>query len=326
MRRVMLLGIVLILGTSAWLFWKTSQTTTSEKRTFHGNVDIREVRLGFRVAGRVLDVCKEEGDTVAAGEVLARLENEPYTEAVHQATAQVRQLEARLVELKNGPRPQEIDQAEKNLAQAQAQLNDARLRHDRLRQLITSGATAQQDYDSSLAAFEAAKARRDAVQATLDLVRAGTRHEQIIQAEATLDAARAGLEQARIHLADTELVAPEPGILLTRVVEPGSLVQAGSTALTLSLMAPVRVRAYAPEPELGKIHPGQQVLVYTDSRPTPYHGQIGDISPRAEFTPKSVETQDLRTALVYRFRIVITDADTMLRQGMPVTVYLDGEN
>lgn len=325
MRRVILIVLVLILGGSAWLVWKNSHRAPSTQLTFHGNVDIREVRLGFRVAGRVQDVFKEEGDTVSAGDILARLDSQPLAKALRQATAQVQQLEAKVTELKNGPRPQEIDQAVKNLAAAQAQLKDARIRHNRLRQLITSGAASQQDYDSAATTLEAAQARRDASQATLTLLQAGTRDEQIVQAEAALEAARASQEQATIQLTDTELVAPEPGIVLTRAIEPGSLVQAGSTALTVSLGAPVRVRAYASEPELGLIHPGRHVLVYTDSRTTPYHGQIGDVSPRAEFTPKSVETQDLRTALVYRFRVVITDADDMLRQGMPVTVHLGGD-
>ena len=123
-------------------------------------------------------------------------------------------------------------------------------------------------------------------------------------------------------LADTALAAPEAGVVLTRAVEPGSMVQAGSTALTVSLAEPVRVRAYAPEPMLGLVQPGRQVLIFTDSRREPYHGQIGDVSPRAEFTPKSVETEELRTALVYRFRAVVRDADGLLRQGMPVTVRL----
>lgn len=323
MKRVLILLVVLALGAGGWFFWNRYQAVQPKELVFHGNVDIREVRLGFRVAGRILEVLKEEGDTVTAGETIARLDAEPYRETVSQATAQVRLMEASLTELQNGNRPQEIEQAVKNLAAAEAALTDARQQHDRLHLLVSTGAVSRQNYDSAKASYDAARARRDALQATLSLLQAGTRKERLAQAEASLDTATAALERARTQLADTELTAPEAGIVLTRVVEPGSMVQAGSTVLTLSLPTPVRIRAYAPETELGKIAPGRQVHVYTDSRPEPYHGQIGDVSPRAEFTPKSVETAELRTALVYRFRIVITDADDMLRQGMPVTVRLD---
>jgi HlyD family secretion protein len=323
MKRILILIIIAAAGAGGWYAWKTSgEGRQGQAPVFHGNIDIREVRLGFRVPGRVLDILKEEGDAVAAGETLARLDPEPYRNAADQAEAQAGQLEARLAELKNGSRPEEIERARKNLAEAEAALNNARLIYDRQEQLVADGAVARQDYDTARTSFQAAQARRGAARAALDLLEAGARAEQIAQAEAALDAARAALAQARTQLGDTVLTAPESGVVLTRAVEPGSIVQAGGTALTVSLATPVRVRAYAPEPMLGLVQPGRKVLVFTDSRPEPYHGQVGDVSPRAEFTPKSVETQELRTALVYRFRVTVSDADRLLRQGMPVTVRL----
>ena len=100
------------------------------------------------------------------------------------------------------------------------------------------------------------------------------------------------------------------------------MVQVGSPAFSLSLTRPVWVRAYVPEVQLGQFPNGAKVELFTDSRPgQPYHGVVGFVSPTAEFTPKSVETTDLRTTLVYRIRIVVSDADEQLRQGMPVTVH-----
>ena len=108
---------------------------------------------------------------------------------------------------------------------------------------------------------------------------------------------------------------------MTRAVEPGSMLSAGGTVLTLSLTHPVWVRAYVDEKNLNQAQPGREVLLYTDGRPNkPYHGKIGFVSPSAEFTPKTVETPDLRTDLVYRLRIIVNDADNELRQGMPVTI------
>ena len=128
---------------------------------------------------------------------------------------------------------------------------------------------------------------------------------------------------ARTSLADAELRAPSDGIVLSRVREPGAIVSPSDIVYVLSLTGRVWVRAYVAEPDLGRIHPGMIVEVTTDTAPDkPYKGRIGFISPVAEFTPKSVETPDLRTDLVYRLRVIIDQPDTGLRQGMPVTIRL----
>jgi len=323
MKKLLILIILAGAAGGGWYAWNIyGRTHEASAPVFHGNVDIREVRLGFRVAGRVMDVLKEEGDPVAGGETLARLDAEPYRTAVDQAEAQAGQLAARLAELRNGNRPEDVEQARRKLAAADSEVENARLVFERRKQLIASGAVARQDYDTARLTYRNAQAQRDALKAALDLLEAGTRVEQIAQAEAALQAAQAALTQARTQLSDTTLTAPEEGVVLTRAVEPGSMVQAGSTALTVSLTSPVRVRAYVSEPQLGLVQPGREVLVFTDSRQEPYLGQVGDVSPRAEFTPKSVETEELRTALVYRFRVTLRDPDAVLRQGMPVTVRL----
>jgi HlyD family secretion protein len=141
------------------------------------------------------------------------------------------------------------------------------------------------------------------------------------QATAQLNLSQAREQAIQTNLNDTQLMAPADGVIITRAQEPGTILQPGTTVLTLSLEKPVWVRAYINEPNLGRIHPGLEVELRTDSRPgQPYRGKVGYISPRAEFTPKSVETADLRTSLVYRLRVTVTDPDTSLRQGMPVTV------
>ena len=112
-------------------------------------------------------------------------------------------------------------------------------------------------------------------------------------------------------------------MILTRIQEPGAIVAEGAPVYTLSLTAPVWVRTYVAEPDLGRIHPGMPAAVTTDSAPDKvYAGQIGFISPVAEFTPKTVETTSLRTDLVYRLRVIVDNPDNGLRQGMPVTVTL----
>ncbi|MGD9665221.1 MAG: HlyD family efflux transporter periplasmic adaptor subunit, partial [Novosphingobium sp.] len=112
------------------------------------------------------------------------------------------------------------------------------------------------------------------------------------------------------------------GMIITRAQEPGAIVQPGATVLTLSISRPLRVRAYVAEGDLSRVASGMKVKVTADGNDKTYNGVVGFISPRAEFTPKTVETEDLRTDLVYRIRVIVSDPDDGLRQGQPVTVIL----
>ena len=148
---------------------------------------------------------------------------------------------------------------------------------------------------------------------------------------AEYDLAKAQLENARINLNDTVLKAPNDGIILTRIIEPGSIISSGMPVYSLSLFKPLWARAYIPEEDLGKIKPGQRAYISNDSMPNKeFSAHIGFISPVAEFTPKTVETVSLRTDLVYRLRVIIDDEDKdlnlYLRQGMPVNIRIPLEN
>lgn len=145
------------------------------------------------------------------------------------------------------------------------------------------------------------------------------------EAQAQVKSAEARLQMALTNLQDTEVLSPSDGIILTRVREPGAVVAAGEPVYTLALDTPVWIRTYIDEPNLGNIYPGQKARVSTDSG-REYEGQVGFISPQAEFTPKNVETSQLRTDLVYRLRVIVDNPDKFLRQGMPVTVRLEREN
>lgn len=139
--------------------------------------------------------------------------------------------------------------------------------------------------------------------------------------KAGLDSAKASLAEAKTNLEDTKLFAPSEGILLSRIREVGSVLEPGQPVFSMALKEPIWVRAYVSEPDLGRIFYGMKARVFTDttSHPT-YEGYVGFISPVAEFTPKNVETTDLRTALVYRIRVIIPKPDAGLKQGMPVTL------
>lgn len=292
-------------------------------QVIYGNVDIRQVPLGFRVGGRLAGVMVEEGDAVKAGDVLARLDPGPLDIAVRAAEENVAALKATLDKLKAGPRPSEIAKARAAYEEQVASLANAELALSRADQLRSQGTVAQSSLDTATAAKDMASARVASAKAALSLIEEGSRSEDIMAAEAQLRAAEAQLDAARTSLADTELKAPADGVILSRVSEPGAIVASSTNVLVLALTEPVWVRAYVAEPDLGRVHPGLKVKVTSDSMTgAGYEGQVGFISPVAEFTPKAVETPDLRTDLVYRLRIIVDHPGKDLRQGMPVTVHL----
>lgn len=290
--------------------------------TLYGNVDIRDLDLSFRQAGRLARMLVEEGDKVQAGQVLAELDAQPYRDALSIAEAQLKQAIAQRDKARNGPRPQEIAQAEDLVRQAEATLRNAEAQLARRQSLAGTGAGSLSSLDEARAARDSASAGLAASRQALSLLREGTRLEDRAVAEAGVLAAEAAVAQARTSLADTRLITPSDGVVLSRVREAGSMVAVRDPVYVLSLLDPVVVRAYIPEASLGRAVPGAKVTLRRDGAERLYHGQIGFVSPRAEFTPKSVETASLRTDLVYRLRIIVEDADDGLRQGMPVTVKL----
>lgn len=302
------------------LFWLLRDSSNHDVLRLYGNVDIREVELAFRQPGRLATMAFDEGDSVTAGAVMARLDAGPYREKVAAAEAELSAAEAGLDKLLSGNRPQEIAQAQERVRQTQATSLEAERNFKRQNSLLESGTASQRTVDVARAARDQAAANLAAAKAALSLATAGFRSEDIAVGAARVAAVEAALAQTRTALADTELVAPTDATVISRVREPGSMVASSTPVYSLSLRDPVYVRAYVSEPDLGRIAPGAKVQVHTDSSTRVYHGQIGFISPRAEFTPKTVETTDLRTDLVYRLRVVVTDADLALRQGMPVTV------
>jgi HlyD family secretion protein len=322
MKKVLI--VLVFLAVAAFLAWKFTSNRSGidgDVLTLSGNVDIREVMLGFRVGGRLSKVLGEEGDAVGENQVLARLDPEPFERELEEAQARLAAAKARLEMYRAGYRKQEIDQAAAVLNERQVTLENARTRLKRQQELANTQVIAPQERDDAEARFRETEARLKSAREQLNLLQAGFRKEEIAAAEAEVQRAEAAVRSAQLRMEDATLRAPGDGTILVRAQEPGAIVQAGTPVLTLSFRSPVWIRTYLHEPDLGRIKPGQQAQIFTDSRPDqPYTGQVGYISPRAEFTPRNVETEELRTSLVYRMRIVVEDPAGDLRQGMPVSV------
>ena len=288
----------------------------------YGNVEVREVELGFRVGGRISQVLVDEGDKVVPGQELARLDGQPLRDRLAGADAKVAAASAMVSKDTAGNRPQEVRAAQAAVSAAEARLSEARRLNQRRRALSERGFISKAELQDSQSAVTAATAQVEAARAALSLVQEGTRAEDRTATRA--DAAQMAAERRAIQtdLSDAVLKAPSAGQVLTRVREAGAIVQPGEIVYTVALTQPVRARAYVTESDLPRVKPGMRVTVNVDGTAKAWPATIGYISPVAEFTPRTVQTEDQRADLVYRLRLTVDDPNNELRQGQPVTVTL----
>ena len=323
-RFALLLILLAAAATGIWYYEFRRPPTDENHLVLEGNIDVRQVMLSFKVEGRIESLTVDEGDTVTAGQVLASLDKRYFNDELRLAQSRRDAQKATLARSEHGSRPEEIAQAEAQVTERKAVVENAKLLFNREKALVDRGSVSRTEFDNTKASLDEAEARLKSAQEALRLAEIGPRQEDIDTARAQLAGEEASLSQAERRLADADLIAPGAGTILTRAQERGAIVSPGEPIFTLTLTSPVWVRTYVNERDLGRIQPGMAAQVTTDSAPNkPYQGHVGFISPTAEFTPKTVETRELRTDLVYRLRVIVDNNDGMLRQGMPVTVTLD---
>jgi len=317
---VLVIAVVAAVGSYFWL-QSPGDGDDGDQLALYGNIDIREAQLAFNGSEHIAQILVQEGDRVAKGQLLARLHTELLQARLAEAQASVEAQRQVVVRLEAGSRPEEIRKAEAELEAARAEAKAARDSYRRVEQLLKKKLASPQDEEQARSQADAAAARVKAVQATLALLKAGARKEDIAAARAQLAAREAVLKQARQRLGDASLYAPADGIIRNRILEPGDMAFPQSPVLTLAFLDPVWVRAYLPEPMLGRVRLGASAWITTDSYPDKrYEGWVGYVSPTAEFTPKTVQTPELRTRLVYSVRIFACNPQGELRLGMPVSV------
>ena len=319
-RAVAVLAVAAI-GAVIWLVVQRLDAT-APPGTLYGNVEIRQVDLSFNDEGTVSTMSKREGDRAKQGDVIAQLDPATYQSGYDLAVARRDAAKAQLDVLLAGTRPEDIDEARANLAAAQASLANAEASFERQKSLAATNATTKQLLDDARMALDSGRAKVDQMQVLLTKALNGPRAEDIDAARAQLRAAEATVDLSRTQLDRTKLVAPANGTIMTRVIEPGTVVLPAANVYSMALDDEVWVRAFAPEPLLPRVVPGTDVTLTTDGTHKTYRGRIGYVSPAAEFTPKTVETPELRTQLVYRLRIRVENADDGIRQGMPMTITL----
>ncbi|CDW95149.1 MAG TPA: efflux RND transporter periplasmic adaptor subunit [Thiomonas arsenitoxydans] len=316
---VVLLLVVLVAGGAYW--WTQRAKPVSNTLTLYGNIDIRQVQLAFNDAGRVSELLVQEGDAVRKGQVVARIDAVRYQDAVNRAQAALLAQQNVLAKLKAGSRPQEIAEARAGVDAALAAQANAKATYARQKTLVESGFLPRQSLDNVTQQLDTAAAGVQRARQALSLAVQGPRKEDIAAAEAMVKADESALALAQRQLTDAVLYSPENGVVENRILEVGDMAAPQTPVMTIAVNNPVWVRAYVPETELGKIAPGMRADILTDSFPgQPFKGWVGNISPTAEFTPKSVQTTELRAQLVYRVRVYACNPDQKLRLGMPVTV------
>jgi HlyD family secretion protein len=324
--KIVILAVIFIsvgvLGGRWFIKMKNNPSNTELK--IYGNIDIRDANLAFNEQERIAEIFVEEGDRVKKGEVLAK-------QQTHRLEAQIKEAEAQIAAQKDvvkrfeaGTRWQEVEQARAEVEAAKARLQNTMLNFERIKKTSGAGATSQQALDNARAQLDVDQAQLKVKEKALNLALEGPRREDIDAAKNTLAALEASLSFLKIRLADMTLISPAPGVIQNRNLEPGEMASPDRPVVTLALTDPKWVRAYVPEPDLGRIKLGMKAKILSDSFVDQiFEGWIGFISPVAEFTPKTVETEDLRTKLVYEVRVFVHDSKDLLRLGMPVTVIVD---
>jgi HlyD family secretion protein len=316
-RQLLVVAVVLAVALAAFLLLR-SPGGEGEGLKVSGTIEITSVDLSFKTGGRVRERLVDEGEMVRPGQTVARLEDDDLAAEVAVRRARLEEARQALMELEAGSRPEELEQAEAAVARAQAEAT--RLADDLRRQqaLYTREVVPKQKLDAAQAAADTSRAQLEEARAARRLVRIGPRSEQISQAAARLRQARESLRDAETRLGYAVLKAPLAGVVMSRNVEAGEQVSAGTPVVTVGDFGDTWLRAYIAETDMGRVKVGQRVLVTTDTDPAKRHeGRISFIAPEAEFTPKNVQTEKERVKLVYRIKVALPNPAMELKPGMP---------
>jgi len=291
-----------------------------------GTVEARESDLAFQVPGRIVRLLADEGATVETGQVIAELDPRDYELALQRARAEADVARQALAALEAGTREQEIRVAEATVARAGSELRFASAEEARVAKLVPNRLASQQQLDQARLQQQVAQSALNQATETLKLLREGPRAEDIARARAELAARQAVVANAEQQLQYVRLESPASGVLSVRLAEAGEVVGAGQPVLRLAELDRPWVRAWLNETDLARVRHGQEAEVRVDAWPdTVFHGRLSFVAPQAEFTPKTVETRELRVDLVYRIKVDVDDAAGRFKVGMPADVLLAPE-
>ena len=318
--------IILLISFISYKIYSNIFLKNENNLTFYGNIDTRTVNVGFRFLGKIENITKDEGEIVKKDEILVKLDTASLEKSLEELNEKIFASKLELSKLQTGYRQEEILEAKAAMEEAIENLNKTKDTYNRQTNLFKTKSTSEENFTISQLNYKQALATLDKAKALYELRKNGYRDEDIKIQESNLKSLEIQAEKLKIDLNDSVIKAPVDGVILTRFKEIGAITNAGESILEIAKTDEFWVRAYIDEKNLGNIKPGLKMSIQTDSRSENYDGVIGFISPVAEFTPKNIETQELRADLVYSFRVIVKNPDDKIRQGMPVTLKIAQNN
>ncbi|PUE64572.1 efflux RND transporter periplasmic adaptor subunit [Arcobacter lacus] len=318
--------IILLISFISYKIYSNIFLKNENNLTFYGNIDARTVNVGFRFLGKIENITKDEGEIVKKDEILVKLDTASLGKSLEELNEKIFASKLELSKLQTGYRQEEILEAKAAMEEAIENLNKTKDTYNRQANLFKTKSTSEENFTISQLNYKQALATLDKAKALYELRKNGYRDEDIKIQESNLKSLEIQAEKLKIDLNDSIIKAPVDGVILTRFKEIGAITNAGESILEIAKTDEFWVRAYIDEKNLGNIKPGLKMSIQTDSRDENYEGAIGFISPVAEFTPKNIETQELRADLVYSFRVIVKNPDDKIRQGMPVTLKIVQNN
>jgi len=391
MKKILIPALVVVAAAGLAVYaFHGSGRNANDRIVVSGNIELTEVNIGFKTAGRLIERTVDEGDVVKKGQLIARLDRdqlvaqrdslaaglasaedqlaqaetslawqrETLAADIEQKRGDLAAAEARLAEMKNGSRPQEIQEAKAAVDAAQSEFDRAKKDWERAQTLFKDDDISASQYDEFRNHWESSDATLKQAKERAALVFAGPRVEQVDGAAAQVERSRgalkmaqanqlelkrreqeltvrraeverskANLAQVEAQLADTMAYAPVDGVVLVKSADVGEVLAAGATVVTIGDITHPWLRAYVNETDLGRVKLGSKARITTDSYPGKvYDGRVSFISSEAEFTPKQIQTSEERVKLVYRIKIDIDNPHHELKSNMPADAEILTEN
>lgn len=312
------------------------QQAPADRVRASGNVEATDVQVAPEVGGRLVELRVDEGDRVQAGDLIARLDTTTVDLALRRAQADRAQADAQLRLLVAGSRVEDIRQAqaqvasaETDVAAAQADLKSAEMDLERFTSLLKSNSGSEKQRDDAATRRDVARERLagaeqrvQAARETLARLKAGARPEEIEAARARLDAADAQIATLEQNVTDASLRSPVSGIVTQKLADVGEILVPRAPIVVVTDLDHAWANVYVDEPAVPNLRLGQAATVFTDAGGPGIPGTVTFISPKAEFTPRNVQTVEERSKLVYRIKVLVDNRQGVLKQGMPVEAEL----
>jgi HlyD family secretion protein len=331
---VLRIGIVAVVAAVAFVAWQylRPEGLPDGFASSNGRIEATQIDIAARIAGRVREILADEGDFVTAGQVLARMDTNVLEAQRREAEAQLARAKIAVETAKSVVTQREAERAaaEAVVAQREAEQDAAQRRLARTAELAQRGTAPIQQLDDDRAQAQAAQAAVGAAQAQLAAAEAAinSARSQIVDTKAAVDAARATVERIQADIDDSELRSPRDGRVQNRIAEPGEVLNAGGVVLNMVDLRDVYMTFFLPTEQAGRVALGAEVRLVLDAAPQyAIPARATFVADVAQFTPRTVETQEERARLMFRVRARI-DPDLLdryihqVKTGLPGVAYV----